>query len=130
MRPVLSLALILALAGAGAAQADDDCQSPMSDWQSREAAAAHVTALGISADRLRIDDGCYEVRGRDSDGNRIELKLDPATLALIQLEIEFQRGADVGRYLPGAQGLAAQAPVAPVANPLIVPGTTPQVSGN
>ncbi len=129
MRHVPSLALILALASAGAARADDDCESPMSEWQSREAAAAQVESLGISSDRLRIDDGCYEVRGRDSDGNRIELTLDPATLAVTQLEIEFRRGADVGRYLPGAQGVGA-AVQPPVANPLLVPGTAPQVSGN
>ncbi|MDO8882699.1 MAG: PepSY domain-containing protein [Pseudotabrizicola sp.] len=130
MKHALPLAVLVALVTSGAAFADDDCNSPMSQWQPREAATSYVSGLGITADRLRIDDGCYEVRGRDSDGNRVELKLDPATLALVELEIRFQSGADPSRYLPGARGQAAMVPRAPVANPLLTPGTAPQVGGN
>lgn len=104
MNRALPLALILSLGATGVALADDDCNSPMAAWQSREAASAHVTQLGITPERLQIDDGCYEVRGRDSDGNRIEIKLDPATLALIELDIRFRLGADPSRYLSGAIG--------------------------
>lgn len=106
MTRILPLAALFALAGTGAALADDDCRGPMSDWQPREAATAHVESLGIAADRLGIDDGCYEVRGRDSDGNRVELTLDPTTLALRELEVEFAPDADPARYLPGALGLS------------------------
>jgi len=102
MNRTLPLALVAALAGTGAALADDDCRRPMSDWQPREAAAAHVAGLGIIAYRLGIDDGCYEVRGRDGDGNRVELTLDPATLALLELEVKFAATADPARYLPRA----------------------------
>lgn len=124
------LAVVLALATSGMALADDDCRSPMADWQTREAATRYITGLGISPDRLRIDDGCYEVRGRDSDGNRVELKLDPATLAVRELDIEFRSGADVSRYLPGARGPADVPAQAPAGNPLLTPGTSPQTSGN
>lgn len=131
MKTTLAILGFLAVLPAGAALADDDdCYSPMDQWQSRDAAVAQAAALGIDLQRLRIDDGCYEMRGRDSDGNRIELKLDPATLGLVELEIEFQRGADPSRYLPGAHG-AEDAPLqAPADNPLFEPGSTPQVNGN
>lgn len=124
------LAIVIALATSGMALADDDCRSPMADWQTREAATAYVAGLGISPDRLRIDDGCYEVRGRDGDGNRVELKLDPATLSVMELDIEFRPGADVSRYLPRAQGLLDVPSHAPQGNPLLTPGTVPQASGN
>lgn len=124
------LAIVIALATSGMALADDDCRSPMADWQTREAATAYVAGLGISPDRLRIDDGCYEVRGRDGDGNRVELKLDPATLALMELEIEFRPGADPSRYLPGARGQAGMVPQAPHGNPLFTPGVAPRVGRN
>jgi len=130
MKHVFPLAVVVALATSGAAFADDDCRSPMSQWQPREAATSYVAGLGISADRLRINDGCYEIRGRDSDDNRVELKLDPATLALVELAISFRPGADPSRYLPGARGQAAMEPQAPVGNPLFTPGAVPQVSGN
>lgn len=105
MKPLI---LILTLSGglmaAGGALADDDCTSPMSDWRPREEAAARVATLGIEVERLRIDDGCYELRGRDADGNRVEMQLDPASLEVRELEIRFRPGADSTRYFPGRLG--------------------------
>jgi hypothetical protein len=57
---------------------------------------------------LRIDDGGYEVRGRDSDGNRVGLKIDPTSLAILKLEVRFRSGADAVRYLPAVRGQAAK----------------------
>lgn len=122
--------LAVALLGANAAFADDDCRSPMSQWQSQDAAAQHVSALGIEVRRLKIDDGCYEIKGRDSDGNEVELKLEPATLALRKLEVEFRAGTDPSRYLAGANRTAPMPREAPAGNPLFTPGTAPKASGN
>lgn len=107
MKPLaLTLALAGGLTSGGVALADTDCTGPMSDWQPREAAVAQVATLGITVDRLRIDDGCYELRGRDADGNRVELQLDPATLAVRELEVRFRHGASASRYLPGGPASA------------------------
>ena len=108
MKSFLPIAVIIALTASGAALADDDCRRPMAEWQSREAVTAHVTALGVTAERLRIDDDCYEVRGRDSDGNRVGLKIDPTSLAILKLEVRFRSGADAVRYLPAVRGQAAK----------------------
>ena len=108
MKSFLPIAVIIALTASGAALADDDCRRPMAEWQSREAVTAHVTALGVTAERLRIDDGCYEVRGRDSDGNRVGLKIDPTSLAILKLEVRFRSGDDAVRYLPAVRGQAAK----------------------
>lgn len=123
--------LTVALFGATAALADDDdCRSPMSQWQSQDAAMQHAGALGIEVRRLKIDDGCYEIKGRDNDGNRVELKLDPATLALRKLEVEFLDGADPSRYLKGAKGPAPMPRKAPANNPLFEKGAKPKVNSN
>lgn len=103
------IALLAGLMLSGAAMASDDCHSPMANWKSKEAVTAHVTQLGITTERLRIDDGCYEVRGRDGDGNQVELKIDPASLAVLELEVRFRPGADTARYLPPARGQAGKA---------------------
>lgn len=126
MKLVVPVAFVIALVTSGVALADDNCRSSMADWQSREAAMAHVQRLGINADRLKIDDGCYEIRGRDADGNTVELKLEPGNLAVVNLEVEFRSGADPSRYLAGALGSAAN----PTANPTGTPGRAPQASGN
>lgn len=73
----------------------------------REAVTAHVTALGVTAERLRIDDGCYEVRGRDSDGNRVGLKIDPTSLAILKLEVRFRSRRRCGALPPAVRGQAA-----------------------
>ncbi|MEZ5741642.1 MAG: PepSY domain-containing protein [Burkholderiaceae bacterium] len=106
MKTLFPIAFVITLTGAGPAMADDDCRQPMAQWQSREAVAAHISELGITTDRLRIDDGCYKIRGRDGEGNRIELKIDPATLELLELEVRFRAGADPSRYLSAARGQA------------------------
>jgi hypothetical protein len=130
MNRIIPLCLVISLMGSGAVLADDDCHSPMSQWQSRDAAAAHVKSLGISADRMRIDDGCYEARGRDADGNRVELKIDPTNFALIELEVKFERNADPSRYLPGARGGTATSPHTPPGDQPAPSVSPPAPSGN
>lgn len=130
MTHAFPFAIVIALATSGMALADDNCHSRMAGWQTREAATAYVAGLGISADRLRIDDGCYEVRGQDSDGNRVELKLDPATLAVMEMDITFRPGADLSRYLPDARALSDGPSQAPQGNPALTPDTDPQTGGN
>ena len=82
-RLMLTLALI-----ATPALASDDCAVPMTDWQPREAVVELAAENGWELRRIRIDDGCYEVIGRDAEGRPIEVKLDPATLAVIEMEFE------------------------------------------
>jgi hypothetical protein len=84
---MLTLALIVSPALAG-----DDCTVPMTDWQPREAVMKFAAEQGWDLRRIRIDDGCYEVIGRDAEGRAIEVKLNPATLAVV--EMEFEDGDD------------------------------------
>lgn len=107
MKSSLPIAVVIALTTSGAALASDDCRRPMAEWQSRDTVTARVTELGIATERLRIDDGCYEIRGRDGDGNQIGLKIEPASLAILKLEVRFRSGADSSRYLAAARGQAA-----------------------
>jgi hypothetical protein len=78
----------------------------MSEWQPREAVVATAEGFGWQVRRVKVDDGCYEVKGRDADGNEVEATLDPGTLALVRLEVEFRPGADPSRYVTGARATA------------------------
>ena len=121
MNHAIAIAVVMSLITSSTALASEDCHSPMSQWQSREAATEQVQRMGIRIDRLKIDDGCYELRGRDSDDNRVKLKLEPATLVLLNMEITFRPGADPSRYLPGARGQSNKAPASPKGNRAIRP---------
>lgn len=102
-----STALVLVLSGilvSGAAWADDDCTDPVADWQPREVLRQKVEQHGWTVQRIKVDDGCYEVRGADSKGNRFKAKYAPASLRIQSLEIKFGINVDTTGYLlPGQQ---------------------------
>lgn len=88
MRKTLMLIAFLGLLPASVALADDDCFVPMADWQPREAVAKLAKDKGWTVRRIKIDDGCYEIDGRDAAGHRIEVTIHPATLSVIAVERE------------------------------------------
>lgn len=82
------------LLSVGPALAGDDCAVPMTDWQPRDAVLRLAAAQGWQVRRIKIDDGCYELIGRDADGRAIEVKLDPATLGVVEMEFESRQDDD------------------------------------
>jgi hypothetical protein len=95
MKKALTILGFLAVFPAGLALADDDCFVPMADWQPRDAVARLADEYGWTVRRIKIDDGCYEIDGRDTEGRRIEVTVHPATLQVI--EIEYQGEDDDAR---------------------------------
>lgn len=88
----------------GAALADDDCFDPVADWQPREVLRQQVEQHGWMVHRIKVDDGCYEVRGVDRKGNKFKAKYAPASLRIQELAIRFGKNTDTSDYLlPGQQ---------------------------
>jgi hypothetical protein len=87
MKPLTILCLVAAFP-AGTAMADDDCFVPMADWQPREAVARLADQNGWVVKRIKIDDGCYEIDGRDAQGRRVEVTVHPLTLQVVAVEFE------------------------------------------
>ena len=128
--PTPLLALCLALAAAPAL-ADDDCEAPVQHWQSRDAVMRHAAAQGWQVQRLKIDDGCYEVRGRDAEGRRFKAKLDPETLAPVSMKWregsdDSRQGRERERRREHAPNDPAASPGASPASPLFTPGSKPR----
>ena len=87
----------LVLAGllmGGAAWADTDCHVPVQDWQPREVLRQQLEQQGWQEQRIKVDDGCYEVKGIDDRGNKFKAKYAPATLRVRKLEIDFSDDGD------------------------------------
>ncbi|MFP7572114.1 PepSY domain-containing protein [Marivita sp. S2033] len=116
MKQTLIAFSMIALLPAGAALADDDdCSVPRSQWQPREAAMQVAETNGWTVRTFEIDDGCYEIEGRDASGREIEVKLDPATLRIVEMDYEdddYRAGtsnpAPVGATQPPQNGTPAQ----------------------
>ena len=75
------------------ASADKDCDAPLNRWQSRDAVRQMAAAQGWEIQRLKIDDGCYEVRGTDSQGRAFKAKIDPETLKVLKMKQGERRHA-------------------------------------
>ena len=87
-RRSIAVGLLALSAGAAAlpALAGDDCDVPTQRWQSREAVRQMAAKNGWALERLKINDGCWEIRGRDAEGRRFKAKLDPETLEPISIK--------------------------------------------
>ena len=84
-RGLLALSLALSLA-AWPASASDDCEVPVEQWQSREAVQQMAADQGWEVQRLKIDDGCYEIHGKDAQGRAFKAKIDPQTLKVVRIK--------------------------------------------
>ncbi|MES2162891.1 MAG: PepSY domain-containing protein [Pseudomonadota bacterium] len=101
--------MLVALAALGAsctALADTDCTDPIADWKPREVLRHQLESRGWTVQRIKVDDGCYQVRGTDRLGNKVKAKYGPATLRIRSLEIEFGEHGDATDYLPPARPAA------------------------
>lgn len=89
-RPAAARAFALALlvAVAAPARAGEDCDAPPETWQPRSAVRALADREGWHVNRLKVDDGCYEIKGRDAEGRRFKARLDPASLRVLAVKRE------------------------------------------
>jgi len=86
------IALTLSLfALSTAALADDDCTDPVSDWQPRETLRLQLEEQGWDIQRIKVDDGCYEVKALDANGHRVKAEYAPASLNLMEIKIKINR---------------------------------------
>ncbi len=95
----LTGAVVAILAFSGTAMASTDCTDPVADWQPRDVLRQQLEQKGWEVQRIKVDDGCYEVRGIDRIGNRFKAKYAPASLSIRKLEIKFDSDGNPADYL-------------------------------
>lgn len=120
--------------GIRAAMADDgdDCRAPLADWKPRDAVRALAQQKGWRVDKLKADDGCYEIKGHDADGKRFKAKLDPVTLDVVRMKREGERKRDHGDdddhgRAPDARAPAGGPPAGAPPGGVLKPGSKPDV---
>jgi len=96
MKPTVlaSVTFAVSILVSGTALADKDCVDPVADWQSRDVLRERLEQRGWKVQRIKVDDGCYEVKGIDRRGNKFKAKYAPATLRVRKLEIDFSDDSD------------------------------------
>lgn len=94
-----SLIVLASLVLSSEAYADIDCTDPIGQWKTRDTLRQEVEKNGWTVQRIKVDDGCYEVRALDHNGNKIKAKYSPATLKIRSLEVEFRPDANTSEYV-------------------------------
>lgn len=94
MRKTLTIMAMVMAMPAGTALAEEGCFVPMSDWQPRAAVVKLAAGKGWTVRRIKIDDGCYEIDGRDAAGRNLEATIHPATLEVLKIEQEKPETAE------------------------------------
>lgn len=82
MKKTLFAVLLVSAAAVSTAQADDDqrCGNvPIDRWMSEQQIRERASALGLTVREVEIDDGCYDVKARDREGRRLEVRFHPQT---------------------------------------------------
>ena len=81
MRKILLTALIVGTALP--AFASDRCTAPKDKWRPVDELKAELTAKKWTIKSVKIEDGCYEVYGKDDKGQRVEIFFDPVSFAAV-----------------------------------------------
>ncbi|MEG4642456.1 hypothetical protein BDE18_2561 [Paracoccus pantotrophus] len=84
MRPSLGAAALITLACPVAALADRPV--PRADWRPVEGLEARLKGQGWPVHNVAVEDGCYEVHGKDETGRRVEVPFHPASLAELGMD--------------------------------------------
>lgn len=75
------------IAGTPAVADEDICvEHPRADWITEEKLAETATALGYDVRKVEEEDGCWEVKGFDAQGNRVEVYFDPVSAEVIKIK--------------------------------------------
>lgn len=85
------------------------CDAPPETWQPRSAVGALAERNGWVLDRVKVDDGCYEINGRDAEGRRFKAKIDPASLQVIGVKREH-RARELHNLAPTPTRMFTSAP--------------------
>lgn len=85
MRPIHLVAATAALTLATGPALAQDCRSyPADQWLTPEQIKAKAEELGYSVRSVGKDDGCWEIKGTDREGVRVEVYFDPATAQVVK----------------------------------------------
>ncbi len=79
----------IACAVALPAFAGADCQKhPKSEWMPKEKLQQQLEAQGFSVKKIDTEDNCYELKGKDANGKRVENYYDTKTGKLVKSKSE------------------------------------------
>lgn len=79
-----AVTLLAASTATAFAQHAEKCEPiPKEEWKSQAELEKKLTDQGWKVTRVKIENGCYEVYGRDEKNRKVETFFHPKTLAVV-----------------------------------------------
>lgn len=83
-RPLIIALLSLAAAGTALAQHAERCEPiPKEDWKPQAELERKLKNEGWTISRVKIENGCYEVYGKNAVGKKMETFFHPKTFEVV-----------------------------------------------
>jgi len=83
--PILCIGAALGAASPVLASDGDRCgNTPRDQWLPEATIKAKVGELGYEVRKIKVEYGCYEVKGVDKNGAKVELYVHPATGEIVK----------------------------------------------
>jgi hypothetical protein len=84
MKRLILSVVFATVAGIGSAAAEDLCHVPEAEWQPKETLQKKLESDGWVVKTIKVDEGCYEVYGKDAAGKRMETYFDPKSFQVMK----------------------------------------------
>lgn len=81
--PIVAAALTLASLGAYAQHAERCEPIPKAEWRTQADLETKLKNEGWTINRVKIENGCYEVYGKDAKGKKMETFFHPKTFEVV-----------------------------------------------
>ena len=82
LRKTLILSIALSATAFGA-MAENLCAVPDAEWRPQAELEADLTGKGWTVTKVKKEDGCYEVYGKNEKGEKVEVFIDPKTFVVV-----------------------------------------------
>lgn len=77
------------LAASTAALAGEKCPEVAKEqWLRAEEVQARLQAKGVEVKRVKREGSCYEVKGKDREGRKVELYVSPADASIVKEKVK------------------------------------------
>jgi hypothetical protein len=85
----LVLASIALFVSSSAVFADANCpEAPKEKWMSEADMKKKVADMGYTHDVFKVSGNCYEIYGKNKDGNDVEVYFNPVDGSIVKEEVE------------------------------------------
>lgn len=86
LRPAV---LMLAVLSSATAFAGADCVAhPKSEWMPKDQLIQSLKSQGYQIKKFKVDDNCYEIYGKNKQGQKVEIYFDTKTGKAVKTEID------------------------------------------